>query len=103
MALASAVSTTPTVEDEDHDPVTAIPGLLQDDKDEPYVRTHVFSFHELPWACSIAQQTTAKLQVWVGVQAIEHIHLKQTANFHWKQSRLHFHVSVSFGWVQTQP
>ncbi len=55
-----------------------------------------------PGACSIALQTTANLQlVWVGVQAIEQLHLKQTANFHCKQWRLTFDGSVSFGWVQT--
>ena len=57
-----------------------------------------------PGAYSIAPQTTANLQlVWIGVQAIEQIHLKLTANFHLKQWRLTFDGSVSFGWVQTRP
>ncbi len=51
---------------------------------------------------SIVPQTTANLRlVWVGVQAMEQLHLKQTANFHCKQWRLTFDGSVSFGWVQT--
>ena len=55
-------------------------------------------------AYSIAPQTTANLRlVWVGVQAIEQKHPKQTANFHCKQWRLTFDGSVSFGWVQTRP
>ena len=52
---------------------------------------------------SIAPQTTANLRlVWVGVQAIEQKHPKQTANFHCKQWRLTFDGSVSLRWVKTR-
>ena len=101
--MASVTPTMSAVQDKaGTDPMSAIENLAAED--EPYISTEVFSFHESPGACSIAPQTTANLQlVWVGVQAIEQIHLKQTANFHWKQWRLNFDGSVSFGWVQTQP
>ena len=54
-------------------------------------------------AYSIAPQTTANLRlVWVGVQAIEQKHPKQTENFHCKQWRLTFDGSVSLRWVKTR-
>ncbi len=74
------------------------------DKSSRPSRASLFACLSKLGAYSIAPQTTANLRlVWVGVQAIEQEHPKQTANFHCKQWRLTFDGSVSFGWVKTRP